>query len=81
MLLQPWHIKLGLVKNFVKAMIRDGRAVRYIMEKVSRKSEAKRLRRAFFVGSQIRKPIQDSEFDTVLEREKKEAFKIVIPIF
>ena len=40
-LLPPLHIKLGLVKNFVKAMDRTGSAFKYLAEKFPRLSEAK----------------------------------------
>jgi len=40
-LLPPLHIKLGLMKNFVKAMDRTGLAFKYVAEKFPRLSEAK----------------------------------------
>jgi len=40
-LLPPLHIKLGLMKNFVKAMDRTGSAFKYLAEKFPRLSEAK----------------------------------------
>jgi hypothetical protein len=35
-LLPPLHIKLGLVKHFVRAMNRDGQAFKYLKEKFPR---------------------------------------------
>jgi len=46
-LLPPLHIKLGLMKNFVKAMDRTGSAFRYLAEKFPRLSEAK-IKKGFF---------------------------------
>ena len=40
-LLPPLHIKLGLMKNFVKATDRTGSAFKYLVEKFPRLSEAK----------------------------------------
>jgi hypothetical protein len=40
-LLPPLHIKLGLMKNFVKAMDRTGSAFKYLAEKLPQLSEAK----------------------------------------
>ena len=40
-LLPPLHIKLGLVKNFVKVMNQDGAAFKYIYNKFPVLSQAK----------------------------------------
>jgi hypothetical protein len=40
-LLPPLHIKLGLMKNFVKAMDRTGSAFKHLAEKFPRLREAK----------------------------------------
>ena len=40
-LLPPLHIKLGLMKNFVKAMDRNGTAFLYLQQKFSVLSDAK----------------------------------------
>jgi hypothetical protein len=53
-LLPPLHIKLGLMKIFVKAMDRNGSAFKYLAEKISRLSEAK-IKQGVFVGPQIHK--------------------------
>jgi hypothetical protein len=56
--LPPLHIKLGLVKNFVKAMKQDGRAFSYLQQEFPCFSEAK-IKEGIFVGSQIRKLAKD----------------------
>jgi len=48
-LLPPLNIKLGLMKNFVKAMDRTGSAFKYLAEKSPRLSEAKIKERIFWV--------------------------------
>lgn len=82
-LLPPLHIKLGLMKNFVKAMNRDGPAFGYLKQKFPRISEAK-IKEGIFVGPQIRQLLRDSDFDIVLEgceKEAWEAFKMVVTHF
>jgi hypothetical protein len=64
-LMPPLHIKLGLVKNFVKAMDREGRGFTYLREKFPLISEAK-IKEGIFVGPQIRELMSDQAFDQVL---------------
>jgi hypothetical protein len=60
--LPPLHIKLGLMKNFVKALSKKGEAFQYIQSKFgSVKSEAK-IKEGIFVGPEIRKLILDDVF-------------------
>lgn len=73
-LLPPLHIKLGLMKNFVKAMNREGQAFKYIREKFSKLSDAK-VKEGIFVGPQIRELVRDPAFDQVLEGKEKEAWE------
>ena len=56
--LPPIHIKLGLSKNFVKAIDQDGSGFRYLQQKLSAKSEAK-LKANIFIRPEIRKLIND----------------------
>jgi hypothetical protein len=51
--LPPLHIKLGLMKNFVKAMDRDGQVFLYFQRKFPRISNAK-MKEGIFIGPQIR---------------------------
>ena len=64
--LLPLHIKLGLTKNFSKAMNRGGQAFKYLREKLSRLSGAK-IKEGIFVGPQIRQLVKDPVFNLVLE--------------
>jgi hypothetical protein len=52
-LLPPLHIKLGLTKNFVKAMDQTGPAFRYLAEKIPGMSAAK-IKEGVFIGPQFR---------------------------
>lgn len=73
-LLPPLHIKLGLVKNFVKAMNRDGEAFKYLKEKFPRLSEAK-IKEGVFIGPQIRALLKDEHFHQILRGFEKNAWK------
>lgn len=64
-ILPPLHIKLGLIKNFVKALDKGSEAFNHLKEKFPKLSEAK-LKEGIFVGPQIRKLLKDPTFDTKL---------------
>lgn len=82
-LLPPLHIKLGLMKNFVKALDRNRRGFLYLKQKFPRVSEAK-IKEVIFVGPQIREVMTDGEFDNFLnevELRAWRAFKTVVTNF
>lgn len=56
------HIKLGLMKNFVKVLDKEDNAFKYLKKKFPRLSDAK-LKEVVFVGPQIRQVIKDNGFD------------------
>jgi len=68
------HIKLGMMKNFVKAMDRDGSAFKYLAQKFPRLSEAK-IKEGIFVGPQIRDLFRDEMFDSLLQGDEKNAWE------
>ena len=72
-LLPPLHIKLGLMKNFVKALDKDGAAFKYLSEKFNYISDAK-LKEGIFVGPEIRKLMSDAHFDSVLQDTERDAW-------
>ena len=72
-LLPPLHIKLGLIKNFAKAMNEDGAAFKYICNKFFVLSQAK-LIKGIFVGPQINKLLKDEDFDHTLTGIEKVAW-------
>jgi hypothetical protein len=59
--LPPLHIILGLMKNFVKAMDKNGAGFMYSKHKFLRLSDA-RIKEGIFVGPQIRELIKDEQF-------------------
>lgn len=77
--LPPLHIKLGLMKNFVKALDKSGSTFQYLCQKFPAISDAK-LREGIFVGPQIRQVMLDDKFDKVMNPKEISAwscFKIV----
>ena len=73
-LLPPLHIKLGLIKNFVKALDVNGSAFTYLREKFPRLSYEK-VKAGVFVGPQIRELFKDHQFETVLSKKEKAAWE------
>jgi len=82
-LLPSMHLKLGLIKNSVKAMNQGETAFSYLWEKFPELSEAK-LKEGIFFGPQVRDLIKDEYFDKLLQGDKKtawESFKFVVKVF
>ncbi|UYV84923.1 hypothetical protein LAZ67_X004023 [Cordylochernes scorpioides] len=71
--LPPLHIKLGLMKNFVKAMDRNASGFAYLKQKFSSISEAK-IKEGIFVGPQIRELQQDGNFQNSLNEVEAAAW-------
>ena len=71
--LPPLHIKLGLIKNFVKAMDKQGDGFKHICELFSYKSDAK-LKQGIFVGPETRKLLKDETFKTKLTSVELDAW-------
>ncbi|GBL81444.1 hypothetical protein AVEN_143720-1 [Araneus ventricosus] len=68
-LLHPLHIKLGLIKNFVNAMDKEGGKFNHLRGLFPHLSEAK-LKEGIFVGPQIRKLICDPVFESNLNQKE-----------
>lgn len=64
-ILPPLHIKLGLMKNFVKAMDKEGEGFAYLKKMFPKISDAK-LKEGIFVGPQIRQLMRDAHFEATL---------------
>ncbi|UYV77585.1 hypothetical protein LAZ67_15001631 [Cordylochernes scorpioides] len=71
--LPPLHIKLGLMKNFVKAMDRNASGFAYLKQNFSSISEAK-IKEGIFVGPQIRELQQDGNFQNSLNEVEAAAW-------
>jgi len=72
--LPPLHIKLSLMKNFVKAMDRDRSAFRYSREKFHTLAEAK-IKEGIFIGPQIRELLPDTQFESIITGNEKAAWE------
>mgnify|MGYP003465453868 FL=1 len=76
--LPPLHIKLGLMKNFVKALGKtESEGFQYLVEKFPKISAAK-LKEGVFVGPQIREVLKDHGFEESLTSDEKEAWKAFV---
>jgi len=76
--LPPLHIKLGLIKNFVKAMGKtNSEGFQYLKEKFPKVSAAK-LKEGIFIGPQIRELIKDYNFVRRLNTAEQEAWQAFI---
>lgn len=80
----PLHIKIGLMKNFVKALEKDGEAIQHLDQYFPLLSSQK-IKQGVFNGPQIRELIKnDTEFKVLLtsnEKEAWESFKSVVANF
>ena len=77
--LPPLHIKLGLMKNFVKALPKNGATFEHLSTVFPGLSTAK-LKDGIFVEPQIREVLKDNDFEELLnlkELRAGEAFKSV----
>jgi hypothetical protein len=68
-LLPPLHIKLGVMKQFVKALDKSGSCFQYLGRKFAVLSEAE-VKGGIFYGQQIRQLMKDTAFtDTMSDIE------------
>jgi hypothetical protein len=72
-LLPPLHIKLGLMKQFTKALDKEGRCFRYICSKFPGISDEK-LKAGVFDGPQIRTLMRDTDFEKEMTRDERKAW-------
>jgi hypothetical protein len=82
-LMPPLHIKLGLMKQFVKALDQNSEAFQYLKNFFPKLSEAK-VKAGIFVGPQIKKIMSSDEFTQLLNSNEKQAwnsFKAVVSGF
>jgi hypothetical protein len=67
-----FHLKLGLMKNYVKSMNRNGESFRYLVQTFPRIRDVE-IKEVIFVGPQINEITNDRNFDEVLEGTDKTA--------
>ena len=78
-LFPPLHIKLGLIKQFNKALDRDGDCFTYLCQAFPGLTMEK-LKAGIFYGPQIRHIIRDPDFENSLNEVELEAWKAFILI-
>ena len=75
----PLHIKLGLMKQFVKALDEEGYCFQYLRSSFPALSEEK-VKAGIFDGPQIRRMINDSDFVLWMNEEEKEAWESFVDV-
>ena len=65
-ILPPLHIKLGLMKQFVKALNKESAAFKYVVHKFPALSQAK-AKEGIFVGPDIRQLLNDDNFELTMD--------------
>lgn len=81
--LPPLHIKLGIMKQFVKALDKNGDTYLHLRQVFPGLSEAK-IKEGVFTGPDIRKLMKNTEFEALMTRTEKRtwrSFKSVIENF
>lgn len=72
-LIPPLHIKLGLMKQFVKALDKNGQCFKYLGKVFRQKCDAK-LSQGIFDGPEIRTLFRDENFDKTMDDVEKAAW-------
>ena len=67
------HIKLGLIKQFVKALDKDGAAFKYLQNLFSKLLEVK-VKGDIFIGPQVKLILKSDEFFETLSAVEKDAW-------
>ena len=73
-LLPPLHIKLGLMKQFIKALDKEGECFKYLCTKFPRLTYEK-IKASIFDGPQIRQLLKDLAFISTKKKEELNAWK------
>ena len=73
-LLPPLHIKLGLMKQFVKALDKEGECFKYLCTKFPRLTYEK-IKPGIFDGPQIRLLVKDQTFIFTMKKEELNTWK------
>ena len=73
-LLPPLHIKLGLMKQFVKALDKDGSCFKYLCDKFPALTNEK-IKAGVFDGPQIRQLLNDQQFVLTMKRLERNAWE------
>ena len=75
----PLLIKLGLIKQFVKALNKDGDCFKYLRTRFHRLSDEK-VKSGIFNGPDIRKLIKDPEFTAFMMDTEYDAWQAFVSV-
>ena len=78
--LPPLHIKLGLIKNFVKAMDQTSDGFKYLKVKFGAVQSDAKLKAGIFDGPQIRELMKDEDFPSKLKSIELRAWKAFVQL-
>ena len=78
-LLPPFHIKLGLIKQFVKKLNPESYAFKHIQELFPKLSEAK-VKAGIFVGPQVKRLMKSDSFFEKLSAVERRAWKSFVSV-
>lgn len=78
-LMPPLHLKLGLMKQFVTALDKESAAFRYLQDFFPKLSEAK-VKAGVFIGPQIKRIIESTEFPKKLSQVQKAAWNSFVAV-
>jgi len=78
--LPPLHIKLGLMKNFVKGMNYQSSGFQYLKDKFRGILTDAKLEAGVFTGPQIRSVIRDSSFPSSLNEMELSAWTSFVEV-
>lgn len=82
-ILPPLHIKLGLIKNFIKKLDNNGAAFAYLRSLFKNLSHAK-IKEGVFAGPEVKKLLKDEHFTNLLspiESAAWHSFRLVVTNF
>ena len=78
-LLPPLHIKLGLIKQLVKALKHNQPAFQFLKGKFPKLSDPK-VKKGIFVGPQIRKLMVDNDFEKTMNEIQLNAWRSFVMV-
>ena len=78
-LLPPLHIKLGLIKQFVKKLNPESDAFKHIQQLFLKLSEAK-VKAGIFVGPQVKRLMKSNSFSEKLSAVERRAWKSFVSV-
>ena len=78
-LLPPLHIKLGLIKQFIKKLNPESNAFKHIQELFPKLSEAK-IKAGIFVGPQVKRLMKSDSFSEKLSAVERRAWKSFVSV-